>query len=599
MVTNTDRQIRSGDSIKAILQNFALEHKINILSLDYMLISYKSYVLKDGKVQIDDINAYIDTNYTIKQDYEVEIFRRQSSFYPILIQVQTNDNNTELKALIYTQRIPQVENLEEIIYKTILNICAYRGIIINLGWNDITKDIAQITQKLRSNEAQPEYYSIDIVKLKEPSIKSRSLKLILSKNKTDSILSHDSLLLSGGFFSVGENEKLLEYKKPIYDSMWRNVYGNIYGTGLSYPIGIEAGEGVEQRQEGDSIVFYSTINGYVSIVGGTMMIKDTITLEHVNQENATMLEEQGVNSLIIKNESLIKDAIASGVKLEMQNLKIFGNISSVDIKSQDILIDGQVHIKSNIKASKAQILNFKGNLEAKEAEIRYCDNANIKCDNIFINQINGSKVYLHNGRILNVQSNNFFFIQKSLIISNIAGKHNEFILYPCLFGEQKDVLDNLNSKLLYTNKLQNLLELDNHPIYSNKQNDELIYKHLSTIDLSLIDNNLYDMQNTLEYYKQKAQKSSLIADRLNSLLANINQKKQDIINKIRQKQEEMFNIELVFENECCEGFYVRFINFYGIEQRYLINASENNAIKKVMLARKDNENGIKIVCYKE
>lgn len=599
MIANSERQVRSGDSIKAILQNFALENKINLSSLDYMLISYKSYVLKDGKVQIDDINAYIDTNYTIKQDYEVEIFRRQSSFYPILIQVQTNDNNTELKALIYTQRIPQVENLEEIIYKTILNICAYRGIIINLGWNDISKEIAQITQKLRSNEAQPEYYSIDIVKLKEPSIKSPALKLILSKNKTDSILSHDSLLLSGGFFSVGENEKLLEYKKPIYDSMWRNIYGNIYGTGLSYPIGIEAGEGVEQRQEGDSIVFYSTINGYVSIVGGTMMIRDTITLEHVNQENATMLEEQGVNSLIIKNESLIKDAIASGVKLEMQNLKIFGNISSVDIKSQDILIDGQVHIKSNIKASKAQILNFKGNLEAKEAEIRYCDNANIKCDNIFINQINGSKVYLHNGRILNVQSNNFFFIQKSLIISNIAGKHNEFILYPCLFGEQKDVLDNLNFKLLYTNKLQNLLELDNHSIHSNKQNDELIYKHLSTIDLSLIDNNLYDMQNTLEYYKQKAQKSSLIADKLNSLLANINQKKQDIINKIRQKQEEMFNIELVFENECCEGFYVRFINFYGIEQRYLINASENNAIKKVILARKDNENGIKIVCYKE
>ncbi|RDU63129.1 hypothetical protein [Helicobacter sp. MIT 14-3879] len=600
MNNKNNKYIRNGKNIKSILQSFASENKINVLSLDYSLISYKTYIIKDSdiRVEIDNIDSYIDTNYTITQDYIIEVFLRKSSFYPILIQVQSNDNNTELKALIYTQRIPQHGNLEEIIYNTILNICAYRDIIINLGWNDLKSSILEIVNKMKGSEVQPEYYTIDISKLKEPSIKKPAVKLIISKNKTNSILSHDSLLLNGGFFRVTKGETLLDYKKPVYDSMWRNVYGNIYGVGLYYPIGIEAGDGIKVEQEDDKIIFKAELDGYVSIVGGVMIISDTIVLDNINSKNATNIKEQGINSLIIKNETLIRDAIPSGISLNIDNLKITGNIGAVDITSKNLFINGQVHIKSNLKAKKAQILNLKGKLIAKEAEIRYCENANIECDNISINYLNGSKIYFTNGRIFNIQSNNMLFVQNKLSVMNIIGENNEFILYPCLYGEQKEILDSLNNKLLNINRLNNIFILDKNIIYTHKNNNELIYKNLEQKNLaSIINTNLYNWQEIINQYKDKASYSSLIFDKFNSLLEDITQKRIIVSKSIKSKQEEMFNIEIIFENKCSVGFYIRFINFYGAENRYHINANKNNMIKKVKLLNKDNN--IKIICYKE
>lgn len=590
--------MRSGGNIKHILQNFAIENKINPLLLDYNLINYKTFILKDNGEEVlianDSINSHIDSNNAIIQKYDIDIFRRVSSFYPILIQVQTNENAIDLKANIYTQRIPRHGVLEEIIYQTIINICAYRGIIINLGWGDIKAQIAEIATKLKDNETHPEFYTLDICKLKEPNIQSASVRLLVSKNQNNAILSLESLLLSGGFFSVKKGEILLNYQKPRYASPWRNIYGNLYGVGLSYPIGIEAGENIEVSQKNDIIIYSAKDNGYVSIVNGVMMISQSIIVDNINSKNIINIKEQNIQSLVVKNDALLKDAVPSGFNLNVKDLKIVGNIGAVDIQSQNLFINGQVHIKSNLKTQKAQILHLKGKLVAKEAEIRHCENAEIECDNLSINYLNGSKIYFSNARISHIQSNNLLFIQKSLVIKNMLGENNEFILYPCLYGEEKAFLANLFEKVFYVKKLKNLITQDKNTIYSLKNTNELIYDNL----VKKHHNSLRSWSGLLNIYKRKQSDTSEVYNHYLALLGNIEEKEENINGDIRKKQEEMFNIEVVFEEKASVGFFVRFINFYGIEHRYFVNATQNNQIKRVFLTLGENDE-IKIVCYKD
>lgn len=590
--------VRSGGNIKHILQSFAVENKINPLLLDYNLINYKTYILKDSGEEVlianDSINSHIDSNNTIIQKYEVDIFRRVSSFYPILIQVQTNENALDLKAHIFTQRIPRHGDLEEIIYQTIINICAYRGIIINLGWGNIKAQIAEIATKLRENDTHAEFYTLDICKLKEPKIQSASVRLLLSKNQSNAILSLESLLLSGGFFSVEKGEILLNYQKPRYATPWRNIYGNLYGVGLSYPIGIEAGENIEVSQKNDTIIYSAKNSGYVSIVNGVMMISQSIIVDNINSKNIINIKEQNIQSLIVKNDALLKDVIPSGFNLSVQDLKIVGNIGAVDIQSQNLFINGQVHIKSNLKTNKAQILHLKGKLVAKEAEIRHCENAEIECDNLSINYLNGSKIYFSNARISHIQSNNLLFIQKSLIVKSILGENNEFILYPCLYGENKAFLSALYEKLFYVKKLKNLISQDKNTIFSLKDTNELIYDNLAQKSHALSPS----WNQTLNLYKRKNLATSEVHNHYLELLHGIEDKESNTNSDIRNKQEEMFKIEVIFEEKATIGFFVRFINFYGMQHRYFVNASQNNQIKRVFLMLGDNDE-IKIVCYKD
>ena len=594
-ISSSGKFLRSGDNIKGILQSFGAEFGINPLLLDYNLIAYKTFILKpSGEEAIENnaINSYIDTNYTIIQKYEVEIFRRTSSFYPILIQVQSNDSALELRANIYTSRIPQLGNLEDIIRQTILNICAYRGIIIDLAWGDFRRKIAEVAERLKSNEAKPEFYTINICNLKEPIVESMAVRLLISKNQKNAILSHDSLLLSGGFFSVKKGEVLLSYQKPRYNAPWRNIYGNLYGIGTSYPIGIDAGDCVAILQQNDIIIYVANNDGYVSVVNGVMMISQSIIVDNINAKNIQNIKEQNIKSLIVRNDALLKDVIPSGFKLNVDDLKIVGNIGAVEIESQNLFINGQVHIKSHLKTKTAQILHLKGRLEAQSAEIRHCENAEVECEDLSINYLNGSKIYFSNARISHIQSNNLLFTQKSLVVKNMIGENNEFILYPCLYGANKAYLEKIYEKLFFVKKLHNLILQDKKEIYALKNTNDLIYESLNQKHLPSVDS----WQFVLNKYRRKAQGAREVFEHYLELLEGLAQKEDTIKAEIRAKQEEMFDIEVIFEKKCRIGFFVRFINFYGIENRYFINANDNNQVKRVILSRGEKKDDIKIVC---
>lgn len=589
---------RIGGNIKKILQSFALENRVNPLTLDYNLISYKSFILKDGGVKslIDNnaLKSHIDSNNAITQDYEIEIFRRASSFYPILIQVHTNENATALSANIYTQRIPRTGNLEQIIYQTILNICAYRGIIINMGWGDIRTKIIQIAQKLRENQTHPEFYTLEICKLKEPIINAPAVRLLLSKNQNNAILSIESPLLSGGFFPVESGEILLQYQKPRYESPWRNIYGDIYGIALSYPIGICAGENIAVSQKDDMIIYSAESSGYISVVNGVMMISQSIIVDNINAKNLKNIKEQNIQSLIVKNDALLKDAVPSGFDLNVRDLKIIGNIGATQIKSQNLIINGQVHIKSALSAKKAQILHLKGKLQAKEAQIRHCENAEVECDNLLINYLNGSKIYCNDAKISRVQGNNILFIQSSLEVGCVLGENNDFVFHPCAYGEKKAEFAELSARLFHIQKLKHIIAQDAKNIELLKITNELIYEHLS--------------QKQHEQTRAWGELISKIGHKngdINEvyfhcveLCSDITKKEEIISAQLRAKQEEMFKIKVVFEERAQVGFFVRFMDFNNIERRYFISASQNNQIKRVGLELGEND-GIKIVCYKD
>lgn len=614
MATTEQRNLRSGESIKAVLKQFSLEHKINELLLDYKLVSFQTYLVAESSapesgeakappekipIETSQISAHFSSTRRFSQKYTIEIFKRQNSFYPILIQLHSNDTHTELNAHIYTERIPQNADLEAIIKQTIVNICAYRGIIIGLGWRNISKDIADIAAKLRSPDAKPEFYEINIAKLKEPRATSLAVKLIISKSAKVSVLSHNSLLLSGGFFRVTRGEILLEYTKPSYAFPWRDIYGNIYGVGAAYPVGIEAGLGVKIQDAGEKIHYLADADGFVSIVGSVMLISDTVTLDNVNAKNLENINEQKLDSLVINNDNLTKDVVAPNLALNVATLRIVGNVGAASITADDLSINGQVHIKAKIAAKKASILHFKGHLEAQNASIRYCENATVYAQNLSINYANGSKIYCQNGKISQVKSNNFFFVQGSLVVGQLKGENNEFILYPCLFGEAKTALEVLKTKQHNIDRLRRIFIDSSGNLEHDYTRNRLLYEKLVGKNGSFSGRNIHSWErNVIGNQSTQLGFSERILKEYANLMATFSAQEAGLRAEIRAMLDKMFEIQVVFSDKCTVGFYVTFVNFYDAEHRFHINANETNPIKKIRLSP-NKQDSIKILCYKD
>lgn len=607
-----NKYIRRGFNVKNIIKQFALEQKISELSLDYSLTSYQTYLLRDNSIDVNTIidfdspylksidptkiSTFVDSPYKMIQSYTIEIFSRESSFYPIIINIQSSEDNISLKALIDTKRIPNDGNLESIIKSTILNICAYRGIIIGLGWSNFNSSIREVATKLRSSIKHPEYYELNIASLPSPKIIYPAVKKIISKNINLKVLSTDSSLLNGGFFKVNKGDILLEYQKPTYEADWRNIYGNIYGINGDYPVGILPGTKIGTESKNNTIFYCALDDGYVSIVGNTMQISDVVTLDNINNINITNIEEENINTLLVKNDNLTKDIVSSGINLNIDNLGIIGNVGAVNIISKQLSIKGQVHIKSYIKSEAASILHFKGRLESQNANIRFCENANVEVDNLIIDTVGGSKVYTTNAKISHVKSNNVFFVQNNLSIGRFIGRNNEFILHPCLYGASKAKLDSLNLKIENINKLKNLFSSFIIDVKYNNEINKFLYEELNLKDPSRFNSNLFNWDAVVNNHREKYNNSQKIMDRYEELLSSLDSKIINFSEEISSMLNSIFNIKIIFENKCNVDFYVKIINMDGSESKYHIN-SNGDTIGSIGLS-KDGDN-IKIVVFRE
>lgn len=607
------RYLKEGYSVKNILKQFAVDNKIDELSLDYSLVSYKTYLQKDDKVdlermdsvdenvlkQIDAsaINTFIDSPYRIVQRYTIDIFKRRSSFYPIIVNVQSNDDNTVLKAMVDTSRIPDSRIIESSIKNTILNICAYRGIIIDLGWTNINISIKEVASKLKSSDNHPPYYEIPIANLPAPKINRMAVRKIISKNGQVSSLSHDSFLLNGGFFKVAKDEVLLDYQKPLYDSNWRNIYGILFGVNSEYPIGIVAGSGIRVDRLDDKIFYHAKNNGYVSIVGNTMQVSDTIVVDNINTKNMLNIQEQGIETLVVKNDNLTKEAVNAGVDIEVKNINIIGNVGAANLRANNISIKGQVHIKSSIVSNIASISHLKGSLISDKAEIRVCENANLECNHLTLGNTSGSKIYVTRANISNIQSNNIIFVQEDLLVGQMVGRNNEFILHPCIYGDSKKRYDNLSKKISNINKLHSIFNPFNNKLNYEFITNKFLYDELSKKDNSVINSSLFDWGKLLDKYKINYQNSQRLLLKHDNLISSFNEKIEIIEKEIHSEFNKMFDIKVIFNTICKNDFYIRIINFNGSSSRHHVNAKRDNSIKSFKL--KNDDNNIRIVLYKE
>ena len=116
----------------------------------------------------------------------------------------------------------------------------------------------------------------------------------------------------------------------------------------------------------------------------------------------------------------------------------------------------------------------------------------------------------------------------------------------------------------------------------------------------MLDNNLYDWdKNVLDKQHLKLESSIRILSKYNNLIDGLDENINKITQTIKDRLNKMFDISITFINKCNIDFYVRFINIYGIESRIHINANNDNMIKKVMLSKGEDEDSIKVLCYKE
>ncbi len=506
------------------LYKVAREYNLPISSLDFNLLSYKTYVKFPGddfveadkqlleKFMIED--NLINEEAEIKQIYEIEIIKsKPNDKFELLGEM--NVNNLYTYAEFIVSKYSLLNNLkkikEELNKKKIKNSLLIG--IFDLMDEDIKKlqNIILIDGKLNSD------FKIRLCKGLEP-IKSVNGEIIYHFSKNTLI------------FPVKKGDVLIEIILPKPGRNGRDCRGKIIKVEKLKEFKIPEilfDEGaIEKKVSDEKILFVAKKDGYITKEDGKFVIKDEMEVRQINLKTGNVKgADKSDVKLNVKENNVLKEAIMDNMIVETTELIVKGNIGNkAKIKTQKLIIEGQTHKNSKIITQEGEINVHKGEVKAKKLKIKRLEGGVVIADEVDIGLSIGGRVYAKKIKINTMLSHNKFFASEEIKICDDKGEENLLSISP------KKVLKEIDDEKLK----KRLTEIEQFINVKTKELNKLKEIYLS------IKNTMHEYKK--EYLKNKKEgkrNSPLILKKLkeyNKLIENIDKIKREI--NILKKEEE-------------------------------------------------------------
>ncbi len=466
----------------------AKEYNLPISSLDFDILSYKTYIKFPGEefTEADETKReefkkeeyLLNPDCEIKQVYEIEIKKyTPKTNFDLLGEMKVNELYTFAEFIVSKNSIIRVNDVFNTVKKELNKKKIKNSLLI--GFFDLMDvDIKKLQSIILVDEKLNSDFKIRLCRGIDP-IKSVEGKVIYHYKKNSKEIKKTLL------YPVKEGEILIEIILPKEGKNGRDCRGKILlektPKDFEIPEILFDQKTIEKRKEEGKIVFVAKKDGYIIKEDEKFIIKDEMEIKQINIKTGDVKDAQNSDiKLKVKESDVLKEAIADNMTVETTELYVKGNVGKkTKINVKKLEINGQTHQESVITANNAFINVHKGTLNAKKAKINRLEGGNVRADEVEIDLALGGIVYAKKIKINKMLSHNKFFASEKIIICEQKGEENLLAISPKrvlkdinveeLEKKIQTIEQNINIKTKEYNKLKKIYNENRHAINEYKR----------------------------------------------------------------------------------------------------------------------------------
>ena len=473
--------VRTRNVAKELL-NISKNNGFSVDNLDFNILEVQTFtrVNTDGKEaeweeieeyelhELDDDTALLNKNFQIMQMYEVEIFTKNIAEDPYKdFHIAVGANASKCKIYLSIKKGSKVQynpRFEKELLIMINKTKIRSGILVDIFDDMLSHAVSKISSEVRVQETV-EYdknETILIAQSPEPT-PTKDDKLILHYDEKEEIDDHGQVdYAQRGFIqSVNKGELLIEYVKSQLGKAGRNCRGEFLNPKEPVTDNIPTftiDETIKKTETDNGIEYVANENGYIALDGSVYTIKTDVDVGEISFKTTGSIST-GLDSdvsISVKEADSVKDAIGTGMEVEVSEIHIEGNVGSAAkvtaIKAQ---VDGQTHKTATIRADDLRINNHKGTAYGKNIKITRLEHGTIDGDDIEISQAIGGSV---RGKSVTIElCGSYVDVTASRIIEikKLQGSENTFTIDPLL---KKSSQQNLNENQTEIEELESTVK---------------------------------------------------------------------------------------------------------------------------------------------
>ena len=462
--------VRTQNVAKEIF-NLAKSYDVKPEALDFNLLGVQTYTrMFDGKQEsefsevkgdelyaLEDSGQLLDPQFQIKQTYEVELFSIQKDKPGICQEFKAAVGANATKCKVYLS-VPQgsvlvyKEHLESDLKMFIDKKKIRAGILIGIFDEMVDDLVSKISAKARIN-GKVEFEQNEtflIAEGYEPTQTTNDALILHFENDNEVDENERIDYAARGFIkSVKQDEVLIEYVKPRPGKPGRNCRGEYMQPEeptVNHLPTFDVDDTIKVVETDKNIQYIAKENGYIAFENNTYTIKKDVDVSEISFKTTGSILS-GVDSDVsidVKESDAIKDAIGSGMVVEVSEINVDGNVgSNAKVIAKEVSIGGQTHKTSYINADKIDINVHKGKAEGKEVHVTRLEHGFVKADRAEIAQALGGTILARDIKIEVCASHVKATATHTIEIEKLHGSENTFTIDPLLSDEvQESVQDN-------------------------------------------------------------------------------------------------------------------------------------------------------------
>ncbi|PHS56217.1 MAG: hypothetical protein COB17_09965 [Sulfurimonas sp.] len=448
--------------------NIANTYDTKVETLDFNILEVQTYTRinkekgeadweessEDELHNLDGEIILLNQFFQIKQMYEIEIFSRALHEDPFKdFKVTIGANATKCKVYLSIKEGSRVSFFPNFEYQflNLINKAKIRaGILISIFDDVLEKAVSKVTSIVRVEE-NVVYKKNEILLVAqglEPTPTTND-SLIIHFNKKSETDEQDQVdYASRGFIqSVIADELLIEYIKPKNGKAGRNCRGEFIKPQepeIKNEPTFTTDDTIKEIEDEDSIKYKAKENGYIALDGTVYTIKADMDIKEVSFKTTGNISA-GIDSevnLSVKEKDVMKDAIGNGMKVEVSEIDIDGNVGShAIVTAQRANIEGQTHKTAVINAKKIKINTHRGTANGKEISITRLEHGIVNGDTVEISHAVGGEIRAKDITIEVCDSYVKATASRFIEIVKLHGSENVFTIDPLMQKTKKEALE--------------------------------------------------------------------------------------------------------------------------------------------------------------
>ena len=411
-------------------------------------------VTHDELYELDDQTALLNPFFQIKQTYEIEIFSKSSEddlYKDFKLAVGANATKCKVYLSIGAgSKVTYNSRFEQELLMLINKRKIRSGILINIFDEMLSDVVSRITAHVRIEESvtYDKGETILIAESYEPTLTTDDSLILHFDKKEEVDENHKVDYASRGFIkSVHKDELLIEYIKPKEGKPGRNCRGEFMKPQeplISNEVTFKIDDTIKELDTETSIQYFAYENGYITLEGDTYTIQTDVDVGEISFKTTGSIST-GLDSdvsISVKETDAVKDAIGTGMSVEVSEIEIEGNVgSNAKVFALKASVGGQTHKTSTMRADKLNINVHKGNAYGKNIHITRLEHGTIDGDNVEVTQAVGGKIRAKEIVIELCASYVKATASKLIEIKKLQGSENVFTIDPLVKKDAKAGLD--------------------------------------------------------------------------------------------------------------------------------------------------------------